>query len=282
MNIEALINSSQSYPYSKEILFTVLVFLGFILSRKIIGRRITKNKDLKKAEKLAIIKKLNFYSNFLLVFLILLLWFSQLHSVFVSLLAVAAAVVLATKEMIMCITGGILVSMNKYFKDGDRIEIHDIRGYVIEKSFTTTKILEIGPEKNSQQTTGNIIAIPNSLFLTQTLKNESYFQGYSINSFAFKHIKKMRLEELEKFLLEKANEIVAPYLANAVKYISRFCEKEGFDIPSIEPRVKVFLDDESEVHLLLKMPVKNNDVANIEQKLLRDYVKFSENFKNNK
>lgn len=263
-----------NYPYAKEILLSVIALIVFYLTKSLLIRNIYKNKDLKKAQKISIQKKINFYSNILLLVLIFLFWFAQLQAIFVSLLAIAAALVLAIKELIMCVTGGILVTINRYFKDGDRIEVDSIRGYVIERSLTVTKVLEIGPEKNSQQTTGNIINVPNSIFLTKSLRNESYFQGYSINSFLFKLGESSNLESLENFLINKANEICSSYVENAKKYISKFCEREGLEIPSIEPRVKIILDEENEISLLLKMPVKNTDVAHTEQKLLRDYITF--------
>lgn len=85
----------------------------------------------------------------------------------------------------MCVTGGILISISDHFKRGDRIEVDGLRGFVIQKNLTTTKLLEIGPEINSQQTTGKIITIPNSLMLNKAVKNESFFSGYSINLFSF-------------------------------------------------------------------------------------------------
>ncbi len=279
IDIETLGSFFEKYSYLKEILATIAVILCFILVRFFVKRKVNQRKDLNKSDKVAIQRRINLYSNIFLLFLVLLLWFSQIQALFVSMLAVAAALVLATKEIIMCITGGILVFVNKSFKNGDRIEVDGLRGYITERNLTATKILEIGPEKNSQQTTGSIITIPNSLFLTKSLKNESYFQGYSINSFSFRLPKEFKLTVLENFILSKSNEICSNYLEKAKKYISRFCEREGLDIPSIEPRSKVVLDEKDEINVLLKMPVINSEVARIEQELLRSYIKFMEDNK---
>ena len=120
-------------------------------------------------------RKIRDYGRILLIMFIFFLWFAKLQTVFISLLAVAAAIVIAFKEIIMCLTGGLLIRINNYFKLGDRIEVDGVRGFVIDKSLTATKILEIGPEKNSQQTTGNIISIPNSIVLNKSLTNSLFY-----------------------------------------------------------------------------------------------------------
>ena len=204
----------------------------------------------------------------------MLIWVSQLQVFFVSLLAVAAAIVIALKELIMCVTGGTLIKIGNIFKTGDRIEIYGTRGFVIEKNLLTTKILEIGPEKNSQQTTGDIITIPNSLMLAKTLKNESYFKGYSIKSFLFKVPEISSFNLYEKGLLLEAENIAKNYEEEAKIEISRFCAREGILIPSVNPRTKIILDDKGEVSLLVKLPVKNSQVGEIEQELNRCYLEL--------
>lgn len=261
------------YPFSREVLYSVLAVIALFVLRKIINFKISYNKH-HKSKKIILIEqnKFKFYLNLLLITIVISIWFSQLHSFFISLFAVAAALVVATKELIMCFTGGLLVSLNHYFNVGDRIEIDDVRGYVVDKTFTATKILEIGPEKNSQQTTGRVITFPNSMFLTKGFKNSSYFQGFSINSFLFKVKSSADIEFLEEKLITKAREISVDYIETAKKYISKFCEKEGFNIPSIEPRIKISLDEKNDIYLLLKMPVQDSEIASIEQQLLRFYI----------
>jgi small-conductance mechanosensitive channel len=206
---------------------------------------------------------------------LLVLWFAQLQVFFVSLLAVAAAIVIAFKELIMCFTGGILLRTSKTFKEGDRIQLDEVRGFVIERSLLSTKILEIGPEKNSQQTTGDIITIPNSLMLSHTVKNESYFKGYSIKSFVFKIPEIQRADVFEAEILAEAKKIVEDYYDEAKKSISKFCEKEGIIIPSMEPRTKVLIDEEEyDLLILVKLPIRNDKIADIEQQLNRFYLKW--------
>ncbi|WP_127716296.1 mechanosensitive ion channel domain-containing protein [Halobacteriovorax sp. HLS] len=268
-----LIHIFESYPYFRTALLSFILFLFFGLIRKIILNSINKGKAVKQ-DKILLKRKVSQYLFYFLVVCVFSLWFAQLQVFFVSILAVAAAVVLALKELIMCFTGGSLINISKLFKVGHRIEIDNFRGFVIEKSLLTTKILEIGPEKNSQQTTGDIISIPNSLMLSKALKNESYFKGYSIKSFTYKISDESKLEEFERELLKVSEEFCVGYLAESKDSISKFCDKEGILVPSINPRTKVIVENGKDFSVLVKLPVKSTEIADVEQKLNRFYLEW--------
>lgn len=260
---------------SKVLLITIaLTILAFIL-KGFIKKEINKSESFNLAEKRKISSRIFRVIDLVLVSVLVVVWFTHLQNVLVSLLAVAAAVVLATKELIMCFTGGFLIGISRYFTLGDRIEIDGLRGFVIEKNLTTTKILEIGPEKNSQQTTGNVISIPNSLMLSKSLSNESYFKGYSIRSFNFNVPKEFNVEDFEGKLLEWGRQLSAAYINDAKSVINSYSEKENIPIPSVEPRVRLAMNGDSGFQLILKMPVKSSEVADIEQELLRRYATLS-------
>lgn len=261
------------YPSSKTILLSLLLIIFFSIIKTIFASNVQKKKMLKN-EKLILKKKIRQSLNYLLIISLFLLWFSHLQIFLVSFFAVAAAIVIAFKELIMCITGGVLIKSAKTFKEGDRIEIANIRGFVIESTFLAIKVLEIGPEKHSQQTTGDIISIPNSLVLSNTLKNESYFKGYSIKTFQFKVKSFANFNLLEQELAKKSKEICSPYLSEAKKEISKFCEKENIIIPSVDPKTKIALGETEEVIILVKIPVQNTHIADVEQELNRFFLKW--------
>lgn len=261
------------YPFIRTLILSIGLVLIFLILKGLINRNINKRK-LPHFEKLSLKRKSTHYLAYLFLLLIMFLWFSQLQVIFVSILAVAAAIVIALKELIMCITGGVLVKVSHVFKVGHRIEIDGVRGFVIEKSMLTTKVLEVGPEKNSQQTTGDIITIPNSLMLAKSVKNESYFKGYSIKSFVFKIDEEVNVLKFEESVLTLVKSVTADYLENAKGHISKFCEKEGLTVPAITPRTKILVENNKEFSVLVKVPVLNTEIAEIEQKLNRFYLEW--------
>ena len=97
-----------------------------------------------------------------------IIWAPQLQNFAVSLIAIAVALVLATKELLDCLTGSLLRTASKAYAVGDRIEINGTRGNVVDHNFLTTTLLEIGPGQTSHQYTGRAIVIPNNQLLSHS------------------------------------------------------------------------------------------------------------------
>ena len=93
-----------NYPILKTVLLTIVLFLLLGVVRKIILNTISKRPGTKH-EKLQLGKKVSQYLFYFFILCVFFLWFTQLQVFFVSILAVAAAIVLALKELIMCFTG---------------------------------------------------------------------------------------------------------------------------------------------------------------------------------
>jgi small-conductance mechanosensitive channel len=69
-----------------------------------------------------------------------------------------------------------LRTASQSFSVGDKIQIKGIRGYVIDHNLVTTSMLEIGPGKSGQMQTGNLVSIPNSMFLDGAVVNETFME----------------------------------------------------------------------------------------------------------
>ena len=68
--------------------------------------------------------------------------------------------------------------------------------------------------------------------------------------------------------------ICGEYLEDAKRAISRFCLKEGIIIPSLEARTKLVVDKDTKFSILLRIPVKNAEIADVEQRLNRKYLDY--------
>lgn len=158
------------------LLFLLLVVLRWLLLRYIGQERIS---DELRA------RWQNFIKNaFVLAALIglILIWAPQLRTFALSLTALAVATVLATKELILCVSGSLLKTSSSTFSIGDLVEYAGHRGYVVEQSLLTTQLQEV--DLKSGILSGNQIVLPNSLFLNHPVKNYSHLRPYFVHSFS--------------------------------------------------------------------------------------------------
>ena len=68
----------------------------------------------------------------LTIFGLAVIWATQIQTLALSMFAVAAAIVVATKELIMCLSVSILRSVTKQYSVGDYIEVNGLRGRVVD------------------------------------------------------------------------------------------------------------------------------------------------------
>lgn len=205
-----------------------------------------------------------------------LVWSTELKTFAVSIVAIAAAVVIATKELLMCFFGGVLRLSNQMFDIGDRIEVKGIRGDVTDHSFMTTTLFEIGPGKDFHQFTGRVVTIPNSIFLTESLVNETKSGRFVLHVFKVTRNRAEDVKEVYERLLTAANTICSPYISEALQQFERMGRREGLSVPDLEPRVSLAFSSQDAVDYLVRVPVATNLKGRIEQDILKHFAGISQ------
>ncbi len=197
---------------------------------------------------------------------------NELRAFAVSLVAIAVAIVLATKELILCLSGSALRIGANAYTIGDRIEINGVRGNVIDQTFLATTILEIGPGHVSSQYSGRAIVFPNSLLLAHPLINETYMKEYIVHVMTIPLAATEDWQKAEKLLLEIANEECRPFLDEAARHMKELEGRHWMDVPSVKPRVSVQIPEPGRVNLLLRIPTPAHRTSRLEQVILRRYL----------
>ncbi len=201
------------------------------------------------------------------------IWATELLTFAVSVVAVAAALVLATKKLIMGISGAVLQTTGNTYKLGDRIEIQGYRGDVIDQSLLTTTLLEIGPGKLSHQYTGSTVVLPNSLFLNSTVINETFSNEYVPHTIVLPLNLQQDWRNAETYLLQRATDECAPSLETARHELTKIARERGLEPPSVEPRISYHFPEPNRVNLILRLPVPARRKGRIEQAILRRFLR---------
>lgn len=211
--------------------------------------------------------------NIMLLVLVLglvLIWGAELRPLALSIVAIAVAIVVATKELILCVTGTILKTGARSFTIGDRIQIKDFRGDVIDQNLLATTIMEIGPGKLTHQRTGRIAVIPNALFVSEVVVNESFTNDYVLHVFTVPFRREDDWRGAQKSLLAAAKRLCAPYIEDARTHMNQISEEQSLDAPSVDPRVTISTPMPGEIHLIVRLPAKSSQRGYIEQGVLAE------------
>lgn len=270
---ESLLAFIDQFSISSELirlLLSTLVLLAVMLVLRAMGARLIR----RSVESTELRRKWLVQSRNGLLLLTLLglfmIWGEELRTLALSVVAIAVAFVVATKELILCITGSLLKTGARSFDIGDRIQIKDFRGDVIDQNLLATTILEVGPGKLTHQRTGRMIVLPNALFVSEPVINESFTHDYVLHVFTVPFMRKDNWREAQQLLLEAAQKHCAPYLENVRSHMNRVANQRGLEVPTVEPRVSLQFPEPDEVHLVVRVPAKAAQRSYIEQSILAE------------
>lgn len=203
----------------------------------------------------------------------LVIWSTELVTFALSIVAFFVAIVLATKELITCFTGGFLKAMSGAFTVGDRIEINGIRGDVVDQGMLTTELIEVGPIAGVNQYSGRTVVLPNSLFVTAAVFNESTTDDYQFHTMLFPIRSTDPVEKLVDALMSIAESVTTDYVDHARYQLQRLMKREGTDTPAVEPRITLIQPDPGRIDLVLRLPVKAKKKGEIDRQIRLRYLK---------
>lgn len=198
-----------------------------------------------------------------------LIWQPELKAFAISIVGIAVAMVIATKELILCVSGAVMIRLNRAFSVGDRIEVAGYRGDVIDMTLLATTIIETGPGQLTHQYTGRKVVLPNSLFVGSGFINETFTNEFVLHVFTVPVPISADWQALERCILAASQEACAPYLDEARAHLERLAELEALNIPPVEVKVSLQIPSPDQLNLVVRLPTPARSKGRIEQSIIR-------------
>jgi small-conductance mechanosensitive channel len=200
------------------------------------------------------------------------LWAEAVESFGALVLALGVGFVIATKELLMCVTGSFLRTVANTYSVGDRIEIGQFRGDVIDLTLFTTTLLEVGPSPNLHLRTGRTIVVPNSKLLGDVVVNESFMKQYVVHVFNVPVRTDGDWQKAEATLLKAAEAECAPFIDEARDYMESLERSHGLRGLPVQPRTFLHLNDPDKATIIIRVPAPVGRQGAVEQAILRRYL----------
>jgi small-conductance mechanosensitive channel len=158
-----------------DIVLTVLVWAALLVVRyaitHLVERRIAEVQ-----RRYILTKTLHYVAGFLFFIIVTVIWFGGLTGWSAYLGLVSAGLAIALQDPLVNLAGWIFVSIRKPFAVGDRIQIGDLRGDVIDQRLFQFSLIEVGNWVDADQSTGRIIHVPNGWVFKHATAN--YTAGF--------------------------------------------------------------------------------------------------------
>ncbi|NIY83445.1 mechanosensitive ion channel family protein [Vibrio hepatarius] len=259
-----------------KLLFTALIILIIALLRRLILSKIRGDVAFVSEERRNWMSRTKNSSSALTVLLLFILWQSEISEFALSVTAIAVAIVVASKEIILCFTGSIQRASSRSFRVGDWIEVGKICGEVIEHNVMATVIQEIDLYHGQYHYTGKTATLPNSMFFTYPVKNLNFMKRYVFHNFSIVVPDFVNLYPLVPLMIEKIDERTHYFHEVAKRYNTVIEKHAGVDLPGSEPHIHITsaATGEQIVHFMLFCPT--DKATHLEQDIRSDFMALYE------
>ncbi len=262
---------------------TIIVVAAIFLLRYFLTKFVKGRVEIYDEDQRRWLNRINNGTVLLILVLLVFIWAPQIQTFALSLTAVAVAVVLTIKELLMCLTGGFLRATSKPFEIGDWITVDGMTGEVMQITALTTTIEEIDTAHRSYQFTGRTIQIPNSRFLTSNAENANFIKSYVYQDIPIT----VQYGDLDPTLLMNelqtiAETYFAPHREEAVRFNKKVEKKVALDFEDPEPRFFLRTRDDGHNIFTVRMFLPTKKTAEISTNVTRDFLKFVYDLRNQK
>lgn len=199
---------------------------------------------------------------------LLLIWMPALSTFALSLTAFAVAIVLATKEFLLCLVGMLYRTAAEPFEVGDWIEFEGLRGEVVSVGMFSFQVHELGQHQYAYDFTGRIVVVPNSRLLLAPVTHESYRKRFVYHNFAITLGPESDPAIVTPLVLARIAELETSYEPVARRYWSMVRRRYQAELPAPAPSVHVSTTDLRHVRYTVSLFCPTPDAIAIEQDIV--------------
>jgi small-conductance mechanosensitive channel len=202
------------------------------------------------------------------------IWLDGIGSIVTYLGLVSAGIAIALKDPIANITGWVFILWNRPLDAGDRIQLGEHSGDVIDVNMFNFTVMEIGNWVDADQNTGRLVHIPNGKIFTETLANYGKGFEYIFNEIPVLITFESNWKKAKTILQDLAKNIGDKSSKAAEKQIKQASKKFLIEEQNVDPEVYTKVA-ESGVLLTVRylcIPKKRRDTEHdIWEKILKEF-----------
>jgi small-conductance mechanosensitive channel len=206
---------------------------------------------------------------FAALLVIVSVWASTIAGFALSVAAVAGALLIVSKELVMCVHGYLYVTVVQPYKIGDVIEFNQLHGRVVDIDMFATTLVELD---KAGQRTGKVAEFPNGLLLTHPLINASPNGAYALHAIQIPIPERVShdLDRIEAAALAAADHATAAWSEEAMTHFRKASEENFIALPSGKTKVSWDFSNPEHLVLVIRVACPVGQRAKVEQAVFRD------------
>lgn len=220
------------------IVWIVIILLLTWLVVKGINRTVKDNTSRYRAR-----KAVRLVSYLLIIILLLVTITGQAQYFTLAIGLISAGLAFALQEVILSVAGWVSIFAARTYSPGDRIELDEVKGDVIDIGITRTTLMEIGNWVSGDNYSGRIVQISNGFVFKKPVFNYSTDFPFVWDEVRIPVRYGSDLKLAEKVIFDIANNQLSEYAEFAVKYWKGMVKKYLIEDARVDPMLTLQLND---------------------------------------
>lgn len=204
----------------------------------------------------------------LLSLFLVILWGYRVSGFAFSLAAVAGALVIVNKELILSFTGYAILTLTRPFSVGNYVQIGRFSGRVIDIRLLGTTLAETGAVN---QLTGTTVSVPHAQLLTEAVRNMSATGVFGVQLYRMTLPISVDIAAMEVYALEAAERVTSAWRDEADAHLAKLEKTDFVDLPSARPKVLWESLDSKSIVLLIRFACPSDKRVQVEQEIFRGF-----------
>ncbi|WP_240914250.1 mechanosensitive ion channel family protein [Microbulbifer sp. SH-1] len=257
-----------------QLVWSILLIVGVVLARYLLSQMF-KNSSWARQDIRRRIHMVHNFGNLVMVVGLFAIWVSELRDFALSIAAFSVAIVIALRDVVQCLVGGIYQASMRSFTIGDWVRIGDQFGEVIDNNWLSTTLLEIDPHGLGNGYTGTTLYVPNSVFFSQSVKNLNFMRRYIEHTFSIvRESKGQNPFVVKQFITDRVLQYCESFKDVAERYCKLIENRMGVELASTEPKIEFRTSDIGHDVLTITLFCPREAATEIEQKVTEDFYRF--------
>lgn len=228
--------------YQTEFIASLLIVVGAVIAVRLFHGMINRRVD--STNRRYILRKINQYTlTSLTIITLAVIWVPDWTTILTVTGFIAAGLTIAMRDVIMSIFGWFKIVTTGLLSVGDRVQIQDHRGDVVDITLLHTVLMETGNWVNADQSTGRLAHVPNSHIFERAVYNSTLGFPFLWDEFSIVITYESDEEAAERLMKEETMDLISINYEEVQQYLREMNKHYAIKLGELHPAVYVRPED---------------------------------------
>jgi small-conductance mechanosensitive channel len=227
-----------SFSIIKYLVWAVFILLTIAFLRRLLRKKLPDISIRYKSQ-----KAVEFFGYILLIIITISFFTGSIKDFALAIGLLTAGITITLQELILSVAGSFYIFLVGVYKPGDRIEINNIKGDVIDIDSVYTTMMEIGEWVSSDNYSGRIVKLSNAFVFKGPVYNYSKDFPFVWDEFNIPIRYGSDVDLAKAIVIQIASETLSEYVSKSISEWDQVVNKYYIENAQVDPTLAITMTD---------------------------------------